>query len=477
MLKIKFAWIVVIIYFTSIKPTQTRSLVALKYKNHFKLTPPNFLKSTHFSMKYGSGEENQSRSTLTVSTTNLVKNCVGAGVFSLTNKVSSISLNPQIIYQAGLLIFAMASWAAYNFYMVGETCRITNSTTYTDAWSNAVSLKSAWIVQIVTLIAPIVSCLANTIVLGDILSMLMRTVGIPPLVYENRRLVIFLLTSIILFPLCIFKDLSALKSISTIGVFGHLVSMLTLFIRIRDKSYFPGGKYYADFIADQASLPIQTPAAANWFVLASLLSYCFVAHYNAPRYYTELKDKDKNPNLFPSLAITSYMISSIIYVGTAYLGLNLFGTTCKSFALNSFSSADPLASLARISFGTSVLASFPLIFISIRTYFVKKLKTSSTPVLAGIKRVSFLLLAFIAFLAIEFTDIGFVGALSGGILGSSMMFIFPPIMYSCALYRQAKSSYTQVPLRQIFLNGVLMMMGAALGLLGTTNTLTSFLKK
>ena len=37
----------------------------------------------------------------------------------------------------------------------------------------------------------------------------------------------------------------------------------------------------------------------QWLVLASLLSYCFVTHYNAPRYFNELGEKDRNPPQVP----------------------------------------------------------------------------------------------------------------------------------------------------------------------------------
>lgn len=53
-----------------------------------------------------------------VSSINLLKNCLGAGVFSLNARVSSISVNPATIVPAAAVIFAMAMWATYNFYMV-----------------------------------------------------------------------------------------------------------------------------------------------------------------------------------------------------------------------------------------------------------------------------------------------------------------------------------------------------------------------
>lgn len=53
-----------------------------------------------------------------VSSINLLKNCLGAGVFSLNARVSAISTNPVTIIPAAALVLTMAMWATYNFYMV-----------------------------------------------------------------------------------------------------------------------------------------------------------------------------------------------------------------------------------------------------------------------------------------------------------------------------------------------------------------------
>ena len=58
-----------------------------------------------------------------VSSINLLKNCLGAGVFSLNARVSAISINPATIAPAAALIFIMAMWATYNFYMVSTINR------------------------------------------------------------------------------------------------------------------------------------------------------------------------------------------------------------------------------------------------------------------------------------------------------------------------------------------------------------------
>ena len=167
--------------------------------------------------------QNIPQSSFTISSIGLLKNCVGAGVFSIHSRIGNLPVT-----SVSYLIYFMALWATYNFFLIGETCRLTNSSTYSEAWSNTVSTKSRWVVQLVVVIAPIVSCLANCIVLADIFRLLFQSLGFPVLVYENRNLVITLLSTFILYPLCIQKSFSGLKTISILGLLGHLTAMLAL---------------------------------------------------------------------------------------------------------------------------------------------------------------------------------------------------------------------------------------------------------
>lgn len=419
-------------------------------------------------------------SSVTISSLNLMKNCVGAGVFSLNSRVTSISHRPDILIPASGLILLMAMWATYNFYMIGETCTITNSSTYGEAWGNTVSKGSQWIVQTVVVLAPIVSCLANTIVLTDILGLIMKSLGLPSIMYTNRNTVIAILGSTVLYPLCILKDLSALKSVSIIGLGGHLTAMAAFGIRLLDKSYAVGGKYYIGSVAEKAALlpkvtaPVIDPS--KWFILAALLSYCFVAHYNAPRYYSELKNKENDQFLFLKMAGFAYLGSASIYIGTVALAMALFGKNSYSFALNNFVARDPIGLISRIAFGTSVLASYPLIFLAMRNWFAQQFSKIS-PSLGGIKKVSAVLLMLICFLTTKVSDIGIVGSIAGGIFGSSMMFVFPPLMYIGALKKQSKDQNKPLPMGKIILNVLLMIAGGSLGITGTANTIKSIFKR
>ena len=219
-------------------------------------------------------------SSLKSSSINLLKNCLGAGVFSLSSRVLSRTTNLDVL-PVSVLVISMSLWATYCFNLVGVTCELTGSKTYGEAWTKTISKDTYWIVQSILVIAPIVSCLANVIVLSDILALVMGTLMLPPAVFLNRNVVIAILGCTILYPLCIQRDLSRLKAVSLIGVLGHLIAMSAFAIRLYDGSYALGGTYHVgNEVLQSASQGAVGIDWSSWFVLASLLSYCFVTHYN-----------------------------------------------------------------------------------------------------------------------------------------------------------------------------------------------------
>ena len=164
-----------------------------------------------------------------------------------------------------------------------------------------------------------------------------------------------------------------------------------------------------------------------------------------------------------------------IYIGTLALGIMLFGEKSASFALNSFNPSDPYGTLARVAFGASVMASYPLIFFAMRNFFVR-ISTEKIPILGSVNKVSAILLLFISYLASNFKDIGIVGSISGGIFGTSMMFIFPPLMYIRALQRKAKDENTKAPKLIIGIHILLLIIGSLFGIFGTASSIIASVK-
>lgn len=185
----------------------------------------------------------------------------------------------------------------------------------------------------------------------------------------------------------------------------------------------------------------------------------------------------------------SYVVAAVVYTSTIILTRKLFGLHALSFALNSFSPQDPIALVSFLAFGTSVLASFPLVFLNMRNWFISQAEQSKALTKIGvsnIKAMSAILLTFISGIACLCNDIGVVGSLAGAIFGSSMMFIFPPIMYIGALLQRERRKQSEGnPFDRkmtlgtkmtVAINSVLLLAGLLVGGMGTYNSLLSLRK-
>jgi hypothetical protein len=448
----------------------------------------NYGLSAGYLASKGMGQKGTSSET--DSTINLTKNMLGAGVFSLSAKVAMVGGNTGILSPVSALIAGMAAWATYNFYTLSEVCRITNAPNYPEAWARTVSPKTKFITAFVIVMAPIIASLSNTIVLTEVLAMLMKSIGVPAAISGNRNVVIALLSSLVFYPLCIKQNLGNLKKASVFGIVGHLTAIGVMAKRAFDGSYAAGGAYYAGSAMQIAAKAASTkagakaaaaaaaPAAAaslsSLFLVASMVSYCIVSHYNTPKYYNEL---DKKNRVF-AVAAKAHLATAAIYISSIFVGLKLFGRHSKSFALASLSTSDPLAILANAAFGCSVLASQPLVFLVMRNTFVESLLPSALPAFKQhftIKKVTVGLLALIAAVASRVTDVAVVGTVAGSLLGSAMMFVFPPLLYIKALNTEALRKGTQADKVKIAFNVMLLVAGLGFWSYSSTNAITKFI--
>jgi amino acid permease len=235
--------------------------------------------------------------------------------------------------------------------------------------------------------------------------------------------------------------------------------MAVVGVRVLDKAYLPGGKFATVGSAAVTEVVREGPEVLRWAVFASLLSYCFVTHYNAPKYRAELEDN--TPKRVGQLVTLSYLGAAVFYSASLYLGIAAFGSACKPYLISNLSPADPLASIARVAIASSILASTPLMFMNVRNWLVGIAK-ERLPIVGGTKRMAALLVLTMGALATKLTDIGKIGSVAGAIFGTNMMFTFPPIMYARA--RQQEASRTGKPLRSwiVGVHGLLALCGAAL---------------
>jgi amino acid permease len=100
-------------------------------------------------------------------------------------------------------------------------------------------------------------------------------------------------TGTVLLPLCLLKNLASLAPFSLVGIIGMLYTTAAMGLRWYQKSYSPGGAFFATQLAEPvfgsagAAAAFTNPAT---LILACMLSNAYIAHFNAPKFLKELKN-------------------------------------------------------------------------------------------------------------------------------------------------------------------------------------------
>ncbi len=247
----------------------------------------------------------------------------------------------------------------------------------------------------------------------------------------------------VLLPLCLMRSLHALAPFSALGLAGTLLTAAVMAIRLADGSYSPQGRFFSSLpVSLRPSFGVTSGLETLWspssFILISMLSTAFVAHYHAPRLYQELEERSAKRFMF--VVATAFSASSAIYVLMMACGYLTFGGSSTGFILNNYATTDPLAMLARLAVGVTLLTGYPLIFFALRDGIIDLFnlrRAASSPLV--LRAGSALLLLLLTGLAASLEDVGFVVSISGALCGCTLMFVFPAIMSMLAEARRAAS--------------------------------------
>jgi len=399
-------------------------------------------------------KEDEGKSSVTTTIFNLANNVAGAGILTLAaGKASGTGWIPSI-----LTCMALAFMSAHTFILIGKACEMTGEKTFKGLWAGAFGERTSWIVDSMVFIQCFLVSIIYTGLLGDIFSALLKSLGFS---YANRTPVIIAAATCIFWPLNMIKDLSGLAFTSILGLVAVLYTVFFVVTRSLDGSYSavePIGK----FIAEGGIVLPSFEKSSLWnfdlnsLVLISNLGLAFISHYNAPSYWQSLKNR--NTKRFTKVAYSAYTILTLIYVTIMCAGYATFGDACKGNILLNYSSNDILSTLGRVSTGLSIVFGFPLISNGAR----EGLKNASSAL--GVASISdprnrtvlvTVLLIITTLLSIVLSDIKLIAGLTGALMGSSLVYICPAIIYTRVVaqlhgkgsdaYRVAKRNIAFIP--------------------------------
>eukprot|EP00536_Pseudo-nitzschia_multiseries_P008476 jgi/Psemu1/198181/e_gw1.215.73.1 len=410
---------------------------------------------------------------------NLLKNIVGSGGLSIPGGIAAFANAPSAIIPSLFVVLVLGIVNAYSFSLLGRICAITKSPTYSEAWERTVGRRygsrSQLFVDCVVFGKAILGTWSFSIIIASTCTPLVR--------YISPDVVLVTITLFVLLPLCLSQRLGSLSVFSAIGTLGTFVTITTMTLRFFDASYEEGGKFYGDLRSNQIPSFGTDRGASAFFssfkslTLVSILSTGYVAHYNAPKYYSELKDH--TTGRFNVVVASGFFLAALTYTLTSTLGFLTFGQNSMGFILDNYSYRDPLATVARFGVAVSVVFAYPLLFHGGRDGLLGLIRTLSssrrslvasatrtrTPTASASNAVTILLLGTVTALAICVNDLTFVLSFSGATMSSLIIYILPPIMFS-ALVKNCCCYVNEKTEREVKVGNVMMVLGAILGIAG-----------
>jgi len=393
---------------------------------------------------------------------NLVKSIVGAGVLSLPAGIAAFGSAPSAVIPATALIAITGLISAYTFGLIGRTCADTGTDSYADAWDKTVGSKFSPVIAFSCFFDCFAGNLSYSMILADTFVSLMRGAGIASV---TRNQALLGITGVVLLPLCLLKNLAALAPFSLVGIAGTLYMTLAMGFRYFGGGYAAGGKFLeaggllaSPLFGKAGALSALSPKA---LILTSMLSNAYIAHFNAPKFYAELKNNTL-PRFYQVIG-WSFGTSVFLYSIITALGFLTFGAASNGFILNNYSNTDLLMNLSRIAVAISITCSYPLIFTGTRDGLFDLLKVKDrTP--GTINKFTYVTLAVVTLLASKLTDLGLVASVGGATFGTALVFIYPAIMF-------LKNNNTVKSKSETLVAKILAVLGVLLSVLGTTMAL------
>jgi len=400
----------------------------------------------------------------------IAKNLVGGGVLSLSGGMaifSNESLPACLSATAWILILGVL--AGYFCLLIAKVCHITKSATYREAWEETVGEEGAMAVAAVNAVKPALGNLAYSAILSQTLSSLFETAGFRVSRFES----LILVTVVAILPLCLMKSLNVLRPFSILGTVGIILTGISMTFRYADGSYSPGGKYYDDIAAN---FQPDFVGDRNYLLSVQVLPFvcmvyeAYVMHYNAPRFYQELRDASV-PRFARAVGL-GFGLSAAIYVSIAVAGFLTFGGNSDGYILNNYSPRDPLATACRLFVFMSTLLTYPVVFIGFRDGVLDVLNVQpELQTSPNLNMLTVILLAVITLIATFVADLGMINAVGGGTLGAAVVFLFPALMYRWAIVDYLGNRSTEGQRLEVKLVLALMVFGIVLGVAGVVVSL------
>jgi len=295
----------------------------------------------------------------------IMKNIVGSGIVCLPQAMLYGSIIPCILMTSSIFLIS-----TYSFFLIGKLCIDNDSMSYKDLWNKAFKKKYSWLVDVAILSNCVCGSVCYVILFGDFGSHLFESFGKS---LDNR--LIMLLCHIPLQLMILPKSLDSLKPLCIVGMIAAFYFMCY--------SGYIGSRFLIVDYPDEVQPHIRPLSEhifrfrAAWLSPFATLCSSFMAHYNAPRFLNEMKNRETEA--FQKATIFGFLLSFIpnfIVMLFGFIAMNSYGfdeekgekksgNIIKIF-VDLVGKKDPALLVCTILYFINVIISYPFLFFSIR---------------------------------------------------------------------------------------------------------------
>lgn len=389
-----------------------------------------------------------------------------------------------------LLIFGALSW--YSLISFGRAADVvlkdSHEESLSSVWVKVVpgGEKTSYIPDLFCALLTSGCCLFYSAFIGDLFGALASNLPLPEAM-KTRSAVLLFLHAIPILPLCLLKDLSALQYSSLLGLGGIVYTVLFAGKRLLDKSYSPGGQFF-DLMPShlQPAAQISFPSKGGNFLfdmplfhagsgILTLMNMCCVAfacHYNAVKYFMELKDR--RVSHYGKVMVGGLGGTALVFLSMMILGYATFGVNSQALLLNNYhESKDILATLARGFTGLAIISGYPLMFAGLKSSMFSITKLDKGNDIESENKRTLLSVAMISVIAIGACfvtehELATVIGVVGSIFGSAVIYAIPSVVNTHLLKDGKGSEFFK---GELLFNKLLMGFGWVFAILGTWITL------
>ncbi|XP_010244924.1 PREDICTED: probable sodium-coupled neutral amino acid transporter 6 [Nelumbo nucifera] len=362
---------------------------------------------------------------------NLATSIIGAGIMALPATMKVLGLVVGFV-----LIILMGIVSEISIELLVRFSALRNSSSYGDIVQSALGRPARIISEICIIINNAGVLVVYLIILGDVLSGSSDHVGVfdqwlgSEGVWDQRKLVIFIIVVVFLAPLCALGKIDSLSLTSAasvaLAVVFVVVSCVIAFIKL---------------VEGRAETPRMWPdvgskkAIMDLLVVIPIMTNAYVCHFNVQPIYNELEGR--SPQKMNRVGRITTVLCVLIYASTAVSGYLLFGKDTESDVLTNFDKdlgirfSSVLNYIVRVGYVLHLVLVFPVIHFSLRQT-VDGLVFHGSPPLSGSRKrllaLTAVLLALIYLGSTAVPNIWVAFKFTGATTALSLGFVFPSLI-------------------------------------------------